>query len=325
MSTLIENIERIATAKEEIRQSIINKGVEVSEDLKIEDYSSKIDLITTGQPGGGGEDVYSTNGYKLLYYSGQVDSSTAEESAPLIEYLQSYAIDHLINITNASSLCEQAYLTKNNLIKILSKDFSKCKTLNSAFDKMILVDENHRTSYNTNGGTLDISMDLSSCTNMNGTFNGFIATNSHYITQFNFDFNGTTSKVTDFGSTFRAYMSSNLNGPKYIKNINMDKCTGCSDIFYIASGSGDEKLKQLTFKGSFGGLSKTSSLTLKLPGAYNQTNKYTYEAFMETLNSVSENTNGKTRIFSVPAVIYNQLTENDILIAIGKGYEISRY
>ena len=43
MSSLFENIERIATAKEEIRQSIINKGVEVSDDLKIEDYSSKID------------------------------------------------------------------------------------------------------------------------------------------------------------------------------------------------------------------------------------------------------------------------------------------
>lgn len=48
MATLRENALRIRDAKEKIRQSIINKGVDVEENVKIEEYSLAIDSISTG-------------------------------------------------------------------------------------------------------------------------------------------------------------------------------------------------------------------------------------------------------------------------------------
>jgi hypothetical protein len=51
--SIATELNRIITAKEEIRQSIESKGVNVGVDLKINDYSSKIDEITSG--GGGWE------------------------------------------------------------------------------------------------------------------------------------------------------------------------------------------------------------------------------------------------------------------------------
>lgn len=48
MATLIENANRIATGKENIRQAIIRKGVDVTTDVSLDDYDSKIDEIDTG-------------------------------------------------------------------------------------------------------------------------------------------------------------------------------------------------------------------------------------------------------------------------------------
>lgn len=48
MATLLENANRIKTDKENIRQAIISKGVDVPENLSLDNYSDKIRSIQTG-------------------------------------------------------------------------------------------------------------------------------------------------------------------------------------------------------------------------------------------------------------------------------------
>lgn len=45
MSTIAENLERIQSAKSDIRTAIINQGVDVPEDDRIETYAEKIGSI----------------------------------------------------------------------------------------------------------------------------------------------------------------------------------------------------------------------------------------------------------------------------------------
>ena len=45
MSTIAENLERIQSAKSDIRTAIINQGVDVPEDDRIETYAEKINGI----------------------------------------------------------------------------------------------------------------------------------------------------------------------------------------------------------------------------------------------------------------------------------------
>lgn len=48
MSTIAENLERILGAKNSIKQSIIDKGVDVPDDARIDEYNAYIDTIQQG-------------------------------------------------------------------------------------------------------------------------------------------------------------------------------------------------------------------------------------------------------------------------------------
>ena len=127
-----------------------------------------------------------------------------------------------------------------------------------------------------------------------------------------FDFNGSTNKVRDWRSCLSKY-SSGANIIKEILNINMDSVTLSTDTFY------NSQFTRLTFDGSFGGLSTTSSLTINL----SSNNNLTLEAFLETMQTISANTNGKTRIIKLPSSLYNSLTDEILDLADVKGYTLS--
>lgn len=73
MSTITENIERILGAKKSIKQSIINKGVNVPDNARIDEYNAYIDTIEQG--GGGGESVDNpiTLAFEVEYQSNSGD------------------------------------------------------------------------------------------------------------------------------------------------------------------------------------------------------------------------------------------------------------
>jgi hypothetical protein len=74
------------------------------------------------------------------------------------------------------------------------------------------------------------------------------------------------------------------------------------------------------FNGSFGGDSTSSSLTFSISA---NSRKFTRESYLKMANSISPNTNGNTRTFSLYANLYNQLTEEDIAILTNKGYTVA--
>ena len=48
MATITDNIDRIKQAKEDIKEAIIAKGVEVADDVRIDGYAEKIGEIQQG-------------------------------------------------------------------------------------------------------------------------------------------------------------------------------------------------------------------------------------------------------------------------------------
>lgn len=126
------------------------------------------------------------------------------------------------------------------------------------------------------------------------------------------------------------------------KDVDLSSCTNFSNTFYgtgkawgfygnvlnidmssvttISTGTfqNTDNLKRLTFKGSFGGNSTTSSLTLTLSQTGLDKN-----AIIELFESIKENVNGKTRTIKINSSIYNELTEDEIAIVTDKGYTIS--
>lgn len=75
--TITENINRIKQAKEDIKEAIIAKGVEVADDVRIDGYAEKIGEIKQG--GGGqfaidyGEEIYTNNAYSMTAEQEDID------------------------------------------------------------------------------------------------------------------------------------------------------------------------------------------------------------------------------------------------------------
>lgn len=292
MSSLFENIERIATAKEEIRQSIINKGVEVSDDLKIEDYSSKIDLITAG---GGGEDWKLTD----LRYVAYFNKSAIDNIENIINLVDFDAITEIESFYSAGSSTKNGVLTVDAINKILSKITHIIKLRISI------------TGFYNISEDATIDLNLPNCTDLYDSFNNLA--NYGYGGMLTFDFHGSTKEVTSWGNAFYGYSSWTPIVDGFL-NVAFDKMTSLNSAFQR-----HPKATRLTFDGSFGGSSTTSSLTLNL----SSWTSLTVDAFLETMTTISENTNGNTRIFKLPSALYKSLTDEILLLAADKGYTIS--
>ena len=92
------------------------------------------------------------------------------------------------------------------------------------------------------------------------------------------------------------------------------------DRLWSNSGfKGNSQITRFTFDGSFGGLSTVATATLDI----STWTSLTTEAFLETMQTISVNTNGNTRIFKLPAALYDSLTDEILDLADEKGYTLS--
>ena len=195
------------------------------------------------------------------------------------------------------------WITNEQFRKITQLDLSECTSLNYAFQGL---------GFNLYG---EYDFNIPNCTDMSNAFYMWKTNRSGYLNpngQVSLDFHGTTGKVTTFSNCFGSNGSSYLSNFGEILNINMDSCTNCSSIVTYSN------VTRFTFDGSLGGLSTSSSLILDLSST-----KMDYVGVLETFNTISENTSGKTRTIRVKSQIYDVLTEDDFAIAINKGYTIT--
>lgn len=206
-------------------------------------------------------------------------------------------------------------------------DFSKCKNvygwcffsiINDAEDKTINLNFPELTTGDylfanillKNPITLSVNVNAPKLTTCKYAFQ-YLGINSNLVKfTIELDLKNSTSNVTDFTNTF-SFCS---NGIVKIKNLNMDKVTRLSSMFY-----GCSSINQLTFSGSFGGLSTTTSLTLDLSTC----TLLTIDSFLETMQTISVNTNGKTRIIKLSSSLYNSLTDEILDLADEKGYTLA--
>lgn len=188
--------------------------------------------------------------------------------------------------------------------KILQLDLSECTTLEQAF---------YGVGFDLYG---EFSINIPKCTNLYNAFQFWKINKDNYNNPNGnviLNFNGTTSNVVNFNSSFGSNNSRNLSNIGGILNINMDKCTNSTSVVSYSN------ISRFTFSGSFGGLSTSSTLTLD----FSTYTKMDYSGIIETFNTISENTNGKTRIIKLSSVLYSTLTEDELAIATNKGYTIT--
>ena len=201
------------------------------------------------------------------------------------------------------------YVSLSIIQQIVNLDFSKCTSIS------YLLDDFGINASDINK-TLTVNMDLSSCTNMSYAFRGInYGYSTGYMLNIEFDFNGTTGNVKNFSYCFSNIIPNQTTFKLF--NINMDNATNVSNIF--TNTNYGNSLSKLTFSGSFGGLSTTTSLTLDLSTC----TLLTIDSFLETMQTISVNTNGKTRIIKLSSSLYNSLTDEILDLADEKGYTLA--
>ena len=303
--TTFEIIDLIKSKINDIKVSIINKGVNVPTNSKLEDIPTLINSIEAG--GGGSED------WKIdcaSYFFGETAGNKDNKEN------FNNIIKHIYKPTNLTYFCENksvttGWLTKEIMDKIINLDLSECTNLSYGFT--------------FNGNILDgnFNFNLDKCTNLSYCFRGLtkgqVQLNSDEGIILNF--NGSTGNVTNAAYAFVGYTTSSYSkGSKIreIKNLNLDKVTSCN---YIVGYN--ENLRRFTFDGSFGGKSTTATLTLDFTYGMNGDCVLEHDSIVEMFNSVSLNTNGKTRIFKLSQSVYESLSEDELAIATSKGYTVS--
>ena len=278
-----------------------------TEKIATQDMPAEIESITTG----GSDEWEKITDWSHIFR----DFSLMNNFKNIIKLLDTPTdMEYFASISNSQKL-EESF----DLIDLMKKyNFSDVKLAGHAFEAIVLPLKTEKAQ------DINLNLDFSNATSLSYFLSGINYPNSHDVTEYKkiekinltVDFNGTTGKVTDFSYLLRnttSYTVPELN----VLNINMQKCTGTSNMLRCLSNA--PTLKRFTFMGSFGGSSTTSSLTLDL----STQSALTVEAFLETMTTISANTNGKTRIFKLPSALYNALTDEILDLADEKGYTLS--
>ena len=303
--TTFEIIDLIKSKINDIKVSITNKGVNVPTNSKLEDIPN---LINSIEAGGGGSEDWKINCAAYLFGETAGNKDNKENFNNIIK--------HIYKPTNLTYFCENksvttGWLTKEIMNKIINLDLSECTNLSYCFT--------------FNGTILDgnFTFNLDSCSNLSYAFRSWTKGQKQLEDGEGvvLDFNGSTGNVTNASYAFVGYTTSSYSkGSKIIevKNLNLDKVTTCN---YIVGYN--ENLRRFTFDGSFGGKSTTATLTLDFTYGMNGGCVLDHDAIVEMFNSVSTNTNGKTRIFKLSQEVYESLTSDELSIATSKGYTVS--
>ena len=252
-----DKLQKLLETKEAIRNAIVNKGVEVGEDVVFADYPNKISEIEAGS--GGGEtyehpDFYelrTTNGisYKGLFfgYNGTKLDLTSFDTGKVNNMSYMFYYCFVLEQVNVSSFNTSKVTSMQNMFyscsKITSLDLSNFDTSQvndmsymfyncSGLTSLDLsnFDTNNVTSLSnmfqncTKLTSLDLSnFDTSNVTTMNYMFSGRSSLTSLDVSSFN------TSKVTSLSNMFN---DCKLLASLDLSNWDVSKVTSFSSAFY---------------------------------------------------------------------------------------------
>lgn len=257
-------------------------------------------LVENGAGGGSGEDAIIEDCSYLFIFGYRLD--IIKNIYKMLKPTNAtYMFGATANNTSKAALEDLEYINRI--------DFSNCTNITHMFRAM---------SY-TNFPE-ELILDLPKCTNVNGFLYGYGGTyNLKKVILKN------TKLVQNWSNAF--YTGFNNEKEQYQKKIeeielDMSGCTSCSSFISHNThtiSSGCMYLKKITFTGSFGGDSTTSTLTLYLANL----EAMTKDAFVDMFTSLGENTNGKTRIIQISTAIYDTMSEEELAIATNKGYTIT--
>lgn len=278
-----------------------------SEKIATQDMPAEIENIQTG---GGSEEWTPITDWSNIFYQ----LSLIDNADKIIPHLETP-----VNITNFSYLKNTAkYEIAYDLLKLLeTTDFSNITNAQYAFNSMIIPKKDE------NVWEIKSNINFSKNTNMSYFLQRINYPNRHGVDEYAqiqkinliLDFGGTTNKVNNFSNAF-SYLLINTMPILDILNLNMSACTNCTGMLNTLTDQSN--INRFTFSGSFGGSSSSSSLTLDL----SRQNSLTVEAFLETMTTISEN-GPRTRIFKLPAALYDSLTDEIWDLADEKGYTLS--
>lgn len=203
--TIADQITRLNNAKAAIKQSIENKGVDVSDTALLDEYPALIDKIEGGGEGGG------PNPYEELYMQ-----RTANETSMV----------GLFSYTPASTTLD---LSKVNTSKVtdMSYMFAECDAPYldlSGFDVSNVSNMDHMFYYCNSEMNID-GWDTSKLTNANYMFNNF--TGSIDLSKLDF------SSVTNVNYMFGSANTDKIN----LTGLSFPKTTSLTYMFYQAKGT----------------------------------------------------------------------------------------
>lgn len=215
--SIADQITRLNNAKAAIKQSIINKGVSVSDTDLLDDYASKIDAIEVGSGGSGDSEYMNPGFYELKTAGGTSYRGLFCYSNVLNLDVSSFGLDSS-NVTDMSYMFYNCGQQIGTITGLHSLDFSKVKYINHMFASC------------SNGGAIDLSgISFPETTDAQYMFNGIT-----YITSIDLS-NTDFPKLKNLTSMFYIYNSCltsiNLTGTNMpnITNTN-NMFSGCSKI-----------------------------------------------------------------------------------------------
>lgn len=283
MGTTADKLNRIIDTKANIKQAIIDKGVDVADDVVFADYPSKISEI---QSDGGKVEI--ADGTKFAY-------STFTD-------FPEYDISYLSNMTDTSYI----FYYCNNLTSLPKIDLKNSPTLQNAFNRCDNITE--LSLINTNNiVTMDnaftgcyklkeISIDTSAVTKAYQSFSNCnsllkLNINTSKMTDMRLMLNNCTS-LTDLG----ALDASSLPSITFTNNI-FSKCTALMN---------------------FGGL-----LNIKYSYSISDSTKLTVESLMNCINGLADLTGGTSQTLTMGSTNLSKLTSEQIAIATSKNWTLA--
>jgi hypothetical protein len=272
--------------------NVIRTKTGKSEKIATQDMPAEIENIQTG--GGSEEDWKLTDVNYVAYYN----KSVIENINNIVKHIDFDSINGIEYFyTSGTTVNSYGSLNANDAKELLSKITHVTKLRNS-FTGLYTIPED-----------ITIDVNLQNCSDIAGSFNSLARYSGEG--QITFDFHGSTGKISAWNilSTYSAWGKA----VKAVLNINMDKVTSISGM------KGHSEATRLTFDGSLSNLSTNPSITLDI----STWTSLSVDAFLETMTTISANTSGFTRIFKLPAALYNSLTDEIFDLADEKGYTLS--
>ena len=331
--TIADQITRLTNAKAAIKESIENKGVDVSDTALLDEYPALIDKIEVGSGGSGDTTTYEhpdfyelrTIGgtdYAGLFhsYSGRsldlsnFNTSNVEDMSYMFYYcLRLEQLDlsnfNTSNVENMSYMFYSSpYLTQLDLsnfntsnVEDMSYMFYNCNSLTSldlsSFDTSKVINMSHMFRGCESLTTLDVSsFDTSNVTSMIYMFNNCESLTTLDVSSFD------TSKVTSFNNTF-AYCESLTSLD--LSNWDVSKATSFSSAFFNCTALTDLQAPK----------------NINAPIDVSKCPNLTHDSLMSIINNLATVTS--TKKLTLGTTNLAKLTNEEKAIATNKGWTLA--